>query len=51
MRLLLDECIPNRLKRDLSGHGMKTLHGMGRAGTRSGALLRPAEGPPDAKLP
>ena len=42
MRLLLDECVPKRLKRELPGHTVKTVQEMGWAGTRNGALLRRA---------
>ena len=39
MRILLDECLPKRLKRDLAGHGARTVQEMGWAGTRNGELL------------
>lgn len=42
MRALLDECVPRRLKRALSGHDVHTVADMGRAGTRNGDLLRRA---------
>ncbi len=44
MRLLLDECVPKRLKRELLGHETKTVQDMGWAGLKNGALLRLADG-------
>jgi predicted nuclease of predicted toxin-antitoxin system len=43
MNILLDECLPRRLKRDLVGHTVATVPEMGWAGTKNGALLRLAE--------
>lgn len=40
MKVLLDECLPRRLKRDLSGHQIFTVLEMGWAGVKNGALLR-----------
>ena len=40
MRILLDECVPKRLKRDFSEHEVWTVPEMGWAGTKNGALLR-----------
>ena len=40
MRVLLDECLPRRLKRTLIGHDVRTAQEMGWAGTRNGDLLR-----------
>lgn len=40
MRLLLDECMPRRLKQELADHDVWTVQDMGWAGTRNGALLR-----------
>jgi len=40
MKVLLDECLPRRLKRDLSGHQVFTVPEMGWAGVKNGALLR-----------
>ena len=48
MRLLLDECVPKRLKRELHGHEAKTVQDMGWAGIKNGALLRLADGQFDA---
>jgi hypothetical protein len=50
MRLLPDECIPKRLKRELHGHESKTVQDMGWAGIKNGALLRLADGQFDALL-
>jgi hypothetical protein len=50
MRLLLDECVPRRLKRELRGHEAKTVQEMGWAGIKNGALLRLADGQFDALL-
>lgn len=43
MRILLDECLPRRLKRDLAGHDARTVPEMGWASTRNGELLTLAE--------
>jgi hypothetical protein len=40
MRVLLDECLPRRLKRELHGHHVSTVPEMGWAGIKNGALLR-----------
>jgi hypothetical protein len=50
MRLLLDECVPKRLRRELSGHETKTVAEMGWAGITNGALLKLADGQFDALL-
>lgn len=39
MRILLDECLPARLGRDLVGHEVSTAPKMGWAGLKNGALL------------
>lgn len=39
MRILLDECLPAGLRRDLTGHDVTTVQREGWAGTRNGALL------------
>lgn len=39
MRILLDECLPARLGRDLVGHVVSTAPKMGWAGLKNGALL------------
>jgi hypothetical protein len=43
MKVLLDECLPKKLKRLLSGHEVSTVPEMGWAGIKNGALLRLAE--------
>jgi hypothetical protein len=43
VRVLLDECLPRRLKRDLVGHDARTAPEMGWASKRNGELLRLAE--------
>ena len=43
MRILLDECLPKRLKRDLVGHEARTVPEMGWASKRNGDLLALAE--------
>ena len=40
MRILLDECLPARLRRDLPGHEVQTVPGSGWAGIKNGKLLR-----------
>src|SRR3989304_3362644 len=39
MRLLLDECVPSRLKRDLVGHDVWAVIEMGWSSKRNGELL------------
>lgn len=39
MRLLLDECVPRPLKRDLVGHEVEHVVDMGWSSMRNGALL------------
>lgn len=43
MRLLLDECLPRKLKRSLSSHDVSTVPEMGWAGVKNGKLLHLAE--------
>ena len=50
MRLLLDECVPKRLTRELPGHEARTVQDLGWAGIKNGALLRLANGQFDALL-
>jgi hypothetical protein len=50
MRLLLDECVPKRLKHELHHHEVKTVQDMGWAGVKNGALLRLADTQFDAFL-
>jgi hypothetical protein len=40
--VLLDECTPRKLRRDLSDHTVRTVTEMGWGGTKNGALLRRA---------
>jgi hypothetical protein len=42
VRVLLDECVPKKLRRDLPGHELRTVTEMGWAGTKNGPLLRQA---------
>lgn len=42
MKLLLDECMPHRLKREFVGHDVKTAREAGFSGLKNGALLRAA---------
>ena len=50
MRVLLDECLPQQLARDLIGHEVNTVIQMGWAGLRNGVLLAKAAGGFDAFL-
>src|SRR5438046_2407983 len=50
MRLLLDECVPKRLKRELRGHDARTVQDLGWAGIKNGTLLKLANGQFDALL-
>ena len=43
MRILIDECIPRKLKRHLSGHECQTVPESGLAGKDNGELLSLAE--------
>ncbi|MDQ3520988.1 MAG: DUF5615 family PIN-like protein [Gemmatimonadota bacterium] len=43
-RLLLDENIPHTLRRELTGHEVRTVQYMGWAGKENGELLRAASG-------
>ena len=38
-RLLLDECLPRRLRRELARYDVRTVQELGWAGTKNGALL------------
>ena len=42
MRVLLDECVPRRLGRELIGHDVRAVSEMGWGGTKNGALLKRA---------
>ena len=48
MRLLLDECVDRRLAREIYGHEVATVAGLGWIGIRNGALLARAAGHFDA---
>lgn len=50
MRILLDECVPSRLARELAGHEVRTVPEMGWASQENGALLSLAEGKFDVFL-
>ena len=50
MRILLDECVPSRLRRELPGHDVRTVPEMGWASRENGALLALAEGKFDVFL-
>jgi hypothetical protein len=43
MRVLLDECVPRKLKSSLTGHECRTVPEEGMAGKRNGELLALAE--------
>ena len=42
MKVLLDECVPRKLKRELSGHEVLTVTERGWSGIKNGKLLAPA---------
>ena len=42
MRVLLDECVPRRLRRELPGHEVRTVSEMDWSGIKNGPLLRRA---------
>ncbi|MEK7808003.1 MAG: DUF5615 family PIN-like protein [Chloroflexota bacterium] len=44
MRLLLDECLPKKLKHEFTEHEVKTVPEMGWAGKKNGELMRLAVG-------
>lgn len=50
MRVLLDECVPRKLRRELPGHEVKTVAEMGWSGTKNNALLRLAAAKVDVFL-
>lgn len=43
MHILIDECLPKKLKRELSGHTVFTVQEKGWSGIENGDLLRIAE--------
>ena len=50
MRVLLDECVPRKLRNELPGHDVKTVAEMKWAGTKNGALLQHAASEFDAVI-
>jgi hypothetical protein len=50
MNVLLDECVPRRLGRHLTGHECKTVPEMGWGGIKNGRLLALAQGKFDVLL-
>lgn len=50
MRVLLDECVPGKLARELPEHEVATVQQAGLTGTANGALLRRAAGDVDVFL-
>lgn len=44
MRVLLDECVTRKLRRDLQGHEVHTVDEAGLKGLKNGDLLRSASG-------
>lgn len=50
MRVLLDECLPRKLKSELSGHEVRTAQEEGWAGLKNGELLQVASGRFDVLL-
>ncbi len=50
MRILLDECVPHRLRRDLAGHEVQTVTEMGWTSLDNGALLASASSQFDALI-
>jgi predicted nuclease of predicted toxin-antitoxin system len=51
VKILLDECIDQRLAKQLSGYEVKTVPQAGWAGIKDGELLRLAEGEFDVLIP
>ncbi len=43
MHILIDECLPKKLKRELHGHTVFTVEEKGKSGLENGDLLRVAE--------
>lgn len=50
MRILIDECLPRKLKHELPGHEVRTVPEMGWASKKNGELLRLMAGGFDAFL-
>jgi hypothetical protein len=43
VKVLLDECVDQRLRKELAGHEVRTVQEMGWAGTKNGQLLQIAQ--------
>jgi hypothetical protein len=50
MRILLDECLPRKLKRSIIGHNVETVQERGWSSKKNGELLRLMDGTVDAFL-
>jgi len=50
VRVLLDECVPRKLRREIPGHDARTVAEMGWAGMKNGPLLRRAAADSDVFL-
>jgi hypothetical protein len=50
VRVLLDECVPRKLRSELAGHDVKTVAEMDWSGTKNGTLLSLAAGAFDVLL-
>jgi hypothetical protein len=50
MRILLDECLPRKLKRSIVGHDVATVQERGWSSKRNGELLRLMDGTVDVFL-
>jgi hypothetical protein len=50
MKVLLDECVPTPLRRELSGHEFSTIDELGWKGIKNGALVSRAVGRFDALI-
>ena len=50
VRILLDECLPRKLSRELTGHEVETVAQAGWSGVKNGELLRRAVGRYEASL-
>jgi hypothetical protein len=50
MRILLDECLPRKLKNSIVGHDIATVQERGWSGKKNGELLRLMEGTVDVFL-
>jgi Domain of unknown function (DUF5615) len=50
MRVLLDECLPRKLRQELGGHDVRTAQEEGWTGLKNGALLQAAAGRFDVLL-